>query len=122
MSRSSQKKIMQERVDYQLVPQNLLRNNAAEKAIGTFKDYFVSILCSCNLNFPMHLWYRLVAQATTTLNLLRNSKNNPRISAEAQLSGEFDYNAMILAPVGHKVVIYENPEKRKIWAPHEVDG
>ena len=112
----------QENVSYQLVPPNLHRNNAAEKAIGTFKDHFVSILCSCDPNFPMHLWCRLVAQATTTLNLLRKSNINPRLSAEAQLNGAFDYNATPLAPPGCKVVIYENPEKRKTWAPHGIDG
>ena len=67
----------QENVKFQLVPPNLHRNNATEKAIGTFKDHFVATLCSCDPAFPMHLWCRIVPQATTTLNLLRNLNINP---------------------------------------------
>ena len=114
--------VMKEKVSYQLVPPNLHRNNAAEKAIVTFKDHFVAILCSCDPYFPMHLWCCLVTQATTTLNLLRKSNINPRLSAESQLNGAFDYNATLLVPPGCKVVIYENPETRKTWAPHGFDG
>ena len=50
----------EEQVKFQLVPPNLHRNNAAEKAIGTFKDHFVTMLCSVDPRFPMHLWCRLV--------------------------------------------------------------
>ena len=60
-----------EDVEWQLVPPNLHRNNAAEKVIGTFKDHFITILCSCDPLFPLHLWCHLIRQATTTLNLLR---------------------------------------------------
>ena len=112
----------QENVQYQLVPPNLHRNNAAEKAIGTFKDHFVTIMCSVDPRFPMHLWCRLVRQAVTTLNLLRQSRINPRLSAEAQLNGAFDYNTTPLAPPGTQVVVYENPENRRTWSPHGVDG
>ena len=100
-----------ENVSFQLVPPNQHRNNAVEKDIGTFKDHFVAILCSCNPDFPMHLWCRLVKQAITTINLLRKSNINPRLSAKAQLNGAFDYSSMPSAPPGCKVVIYENPEK-----------
>ena len=110
------------KVKWQLVPPNLHRNNAAEKAIGTFKDHLITIICSCDPHFPLHLWCRLLKQATTTLNLLRQSRINPRLSAEAQLNGAFDYNATPLAPPGTKVVVYENPDKRRTWAPHGVDG
>jgi hypothetical protein len=60
----------------------------------------------------LHLWCRLIRQATTTLNLLRQSHINPRLSAEAQLNGAFDYNKTPLAPFGTKVIVNENPEKR----------
>ena len=114
---------LKETVSYQLMPPNLHRNNAAEKVVGTFKDHFVAILCNCDLKYPMHLWCCLVAKATTTLNLLRKSNINPRLSAEVRLNRAFSYDATPLAPPGYKVVIYENPEKRKTWAPHMlIDG
>jgi hypothetical protein len=64
-------------VTFQLVPPHNYRCNAAEKAIATWKDYFIAGLSSLNPNFPMHHWCRLIPQATTTLNLLRQSHINP---------------------------------------------
>jgi hypothetical protein len=58
-------------VAFQLVPPHNHQRNAAEKAIGTWKDHFIAGLSSLDPNFLMHLWCRLVPQATTTLNLLR---------------------------------------------------
>jgi hypothetical protein len=48
---------------YQLVPPHCHRRNAAERTIGTFKEHFVAGLSSVDLNFPMHLWDRLLPQA-----------------------------------------------------------
>jgi hypothetical protein len=109
-------------IELQLVPPHVHRTNAAEKAIGTFKDHFVAGLCSVNPNFPLHLWCRLLAQATTTLNLLRPSRVNPKLSAEAILNGQFDYNRTPLAPPGTKVLVHETPAQRSTWSPHAIDG
>ena len=57
-------------VAFQIVPLHLYRNNAAERAIATYKDHLTSSLSSCNPFFPLHLWDRLVPQATLTLNPL----------------------------------------------------
>ena len=109
-------------VAYQLVPHHLHRNNAAEWAIATFKDHLIVGLSSVDPSFPMHLWCRLIPQATTTLNLLRPSAINLKISAEAILNGAFDYNATPLAPPGTKVIAYDTPTIRKMWVPHGLDG
>ena len=109
-------------VTYQLVPPHLHRNNSAERAIQMFKDHLIAGLSSVNPSFPMHLWCRLIPQATTTLNLLRPSSINPRISAEAILNGTFDYNATPLAPPGTKIIAYETPNTIKTWALHGLDG
>ena len=98
------------------------RNNAAEKAIRTFKDHLITIICSFDPKFLMHLWCRLVRQATTTLNLLHQSHVNLRLSAEAQLNGAYGYNKPTLAPPGTRIIVYEIPGKRGTWAPHGVDG
>ena len=37
----------------QLVPPNDHQRNIAEKAIQTFKDHFVAVLCETNVKFPM---------------------------------------------------------------------
>ena len=40
---------------YQLVPPHDHRRNVAEKAIQTFKDHFLSVLCGADINFPLRL-------------------------------------------------------------------
>ncbi|EEC51526.1 predicted protein [Phaeodactylum tricornutum CCAP 1055/1] len=110
------------RVDFQLVPPHLHRRNVAERAIRTFKNHFIAGLCSTDKDFPLHLWDRLLPQAIMTLNLLRGSQINPRLSAWAQVHGAFDFNRTPLAPPGVKVLVHEKPTVRKSWSPHAVDG
>jgi hypothetical protein len=69
--------IKQAGTNLQLAPPNMHRTNAAEKAIHIWKCHFIAGLSSVHPNFPMHLWCRLIEQATTTLNLLRPSWINP---------------------------------------------
>ena len=40
----------------------------------------------------MQNWYRLLEQAEITINLLRPSRLNPKLSAYVQLNGTFYYN------------------------------
>ena len=89
-----------EKIAYRLVPPNLHHNNAAEKAIGTFKDHLIAIICSCDPQFLMNLWCCLIPHATTTLNFLQKSRINPCLSAEVQLNGAFNYDTTPLAPSG----------------------
>ena len=44
------------KVKYQLVPLDMHRRNAAERAIRTFKAQFISILAGVDDDFPSHLW------------------------------------------------------------------
>ena len=70
----------------------------------------------------MQSWCRLLPQAEMTLNMLRPSRLNPRLSTYAQLSGDFDYNKTPLVPLGTNVLVYETPTSRKSWATHGVEG
>ncbi len=47
-------------MQYQLVPPHDHRRNIAEKAIQVFKAHFISIFCSTDKVFPLHLWDRLL--------------------------------------------------------------
>jgi len=109
-------------IKFQLVPPNQHRANAAERAIRTFKNHFISTLCSCDPGFPLHLWDRLLDQTIITLNLLRTSTINNRLSAYAQIHGLFDFNSTPLGPPGTKVLIHERPSSRGTWAPHGTEG
>ena len=93
---------MQNDVEYQLTPPHIHRQNAAERAILTFKNHFTAGLCSTDKAFPMNCWDLLLPQATMPLNLLRNSIVFPKLSAYAVLEGKHDYNSHLLAPPGTK--------------------
>jgi len=66
---------------FQLVPPDMHHRNRAERAIHTFKDYFLAILAGVDAAFPPYLWDLLLPQAELTLYLLWQSTLNPRISA-----------------------------------------
>jgi hypothetical protein len=108
-------------IDYQLAPPYIHGRNNAERAIQTFKNNFISGLCSVDPKFPPKLWDKLLPQATTYLNLLRKSRINPCMSAYAQLNGHFDFNRMPLAPPGTCVIAHEKPDQWASWDPHGFD-
>ena len=109
-------------IDYQLVPPHSHRRNAAERAIQTFKAHFISGLSGVHPDFPITEWDRLLEQAQLTLNLLRNSRVNPKLSSYAYLFGNFDFNKTPLAPVGTKVLVFEHPSTRGSWAYRGTPG
>jgi hypothetical protein len=111
--------IEEKQITYQLATAYSHRNNLAERAIQTFKAHFISILNGTDQHFPPHLWCRLIPQAVLTLNMLRKSRINPKLSAYNQLFGNFDFNATPLAPLGTKVIAYERKEQRLTsWSDH----
>jgi hypothetical protein len=69
----------------------------------------------------MHLWDRLVPQALLTLNLLRVSRINPKLSAYAQVFCQCSYNATPIAQPGTHILVHEKPAQRASWALHAVD-
>ena len=121
-SKAVQDYINSQKVDWQLVEPNNHRVNAAERAIQTFKNHFISGLCSVDKLFPLQLWCYLLAQAELTLNLLRTSRIDPTKSAYEVLEGTFKYNSTPLAPPGTKALIFEPTSRRTAWGPHAVDG
>ena len=79
-------------LDYKLAPPHIHCTNSTEEAIYTWKCYFLSVLDSVEPDFPIHLWYRLISQAATTLNILRLPYINPQLSSEAQINGAYNFN------------------------------
>jgi hypothetical protein len=70
----------------------------------------------------MHLWDRLLPHAVITLNMLRTSIINPKLSAATHIFGQFDFNRAPIAPPGTRIIAYETPSRRRTWAPHGQDG
>jgi hypothetical protein len=109
-------------ITIQLVPPYSHRRNSAERAIRSFKDHLIAGLCSTDKSFPMHLWDRILPQAVITLNMLRNSRINPKLPAATHLFGQYDFNRAPMAPPGTRIIVHETPGRRRTWAPHGQDG
>ena len=111
-----------EHVEWQRATPYMHRTNKAERAIRTFKNHFVAGLSTVHPEFPITEWDRLVPQAEMTLNMLRNSRMNPKLSAYAYLFGQFDFRRKPMAPPGTLVAVHVKPDKRASWAPHSRKG
>jgi hypothetical protein len=85
--------IKKNEMTYQLVLPHNHQQNIAEMAIKVFKAHFISILCSVDMDFPLHLWDRLLPLAEHTLNMLRRARVTPTFSAYTYLWGQHNYNA-----------------------------
>ena len=103
---------MKYHIDFQRVPPHTHRRNAAERAIQTWKNHLLAGLSTCDPDFPPTEWDLLLPQCDATLNLLRASRRQPKLSSYACLNGAYDFNRMPLAPPGTKVVIHETPDQR----------
>jgi hypothetical protein len=111
-SKAVEKHIRANKMTIQLVPPHNHRVNAAERAIGTFKEHFVAALATVNILCPLQLWDKFLPQVELTLNLLRFSRRNPLISANHKLYGPFNFNKTPLAPLGTKALVYNDPASR----------
>ena len=86
------KAITDKDIKYQLASPNDHRLNLAERAIQTFKNHFISILHGTERHFPAWLWCQIIPQVIITLNMLRRSRINPKLSPYTQIFGVLDYN------------------------------
>ena len=110
--------IKDEDMDIQLTPPQMHRRNWSERAIQTGKAHLIAGLVGINPNFPLHLWCRLIPQYKKTLNMMRPTHINPKISADTYVQGTHDFNRVPLAPPGILTVIHKSPDTRKSYAPH----
>jgi hypothetical protein len=115
--------LTKEECEWQFVEPHNHRVNAAERAIQTFKNHFISGLCSTDKDWPLKLWDQLTDQAVITINLLRTSRIDPTKSAYHQFHGhKYDWNRFPLAPPGTKAVVDESPDQRTSWGTRGVDA
>jgi hypothetical protein len=112
----------QQNLTFQLVTPYSHRRNAAERVIRSFKGHLIAGLCSTGKLFPMHLWDRLLPQAVITLNMLRTSRVNPKLSASTHIDGQYDFKRAPMAPPGTRIIAHETPIRRRTWALNGQDG
>jgi hypothetical protein len=114
--------LRQQDIKWQFVPPNEHRVNAAERAIQTFKNHFISGLCSTDRDFPSQLWDKLLQQAQDSLNMLRTSRIDPTKSAYEILEGPHDFNRHPWAPPGCRAILHEPATTRTSWGPRGTDA
>ena len=78
--------------------------------IDTAKHHFIAGMAGTDENYPIREWDRGVAQSQITLNMIRPCIINPKLSADALLEGQHDYNPVPLPPLGWIMLIFEGPE------------
>ena len=103
-----------------MTPIDTQRRNAAENDIRTWKKYFVLGISDTNRMSPMHLRDILLEQVKITLNMIRPSRRNLKISSHSMLEIKFYYNRIALAPLGTNVIVHEKPIRRRAWEQHGV--
>lgn len=63
--------------------------------------------------FPEKNWDLIIPQVNIIINLVRPSRINPLISAYNQVHGAFDCNSTPMAPIGTKVILFD--QNRAKW-------
>ena len=81
----------------------------AERVIQTFKNHYKAALADIDLNYLLAKWNQLILQANITLNILRNTRMNLKLSAYSYIFEQFDFMPTLLAPLGTKVIAHTNP-------------
>ena len=109
-------------IDFQLALPHMHRQNAVEQGIRTFKNHFIAWFSTEDPDFPISEWERILSQYVITLNLLKNSRVNPALSAYAFLFGPYDFNKYSMAPPGTCVIVHDKPVKRTLWGHHDTPG
>lgn len=105
-----------------LAPPNNHRTLKAERMIRTWKNHFISTRATWDPSFPHDLWDETCEQVDLTLNLLRSSNSLSGQSAWDFTCGTYNFSEHPIGPVGTKVLVYENPQQRRTFADHGVEG
>jgi hypothetical protein len=104
------------------VPPGQHRRNKAERAIETGKHHIIAALAGTDPHFPLKGVKHMMPQIELTLNLLRQSRKDPSISAWEHVHGTYDFNAWPLGPLGCRVLCHEKPDDRPTWGVHGKEG
>ena len=98
------------------------RQNAAERAIQTWKNHFIAGLSACDPSFPLSEWDQLLPQCDIKLNQIRSYRRQQKLLAYACLFGKNKFNKNPLSVPGTKVLIHKNSQQRRSFVPHGLGG
>ena len=102
----------QHNLNYQLAAPGDHKLMSAKRSIQTFKNHFIAVRSSMDPNFLKQVWHHVLEHIVVTLNMLRPSRLNQKISVYLQLHGNFDFNKTPLAPAGCKIIIQDRTDEQ----------
>ena len=106
----------------QFSPPAINGQNAAEQAVRTWKNHFITGIASLPKEFPISNRCRLILQCNTTLNLMRPCRQKISLSAHTALHGDFHFDATPLVPPCTKIMVHNKSQTRKSWDFHAFDA
>ena len=102
----------------ELAPPHNHGENVTERSNHRCKNNLIAGISGANPYFLMTLWDSLISQANIAINLIRNSRINPKLSACTQIVGQLDYDRKKLSLPCCKRIVHETTAKIKTWAVH----
>ena len=85
----------------------------------THKGHYKSCLADEDPNSIISEWDRIILQTNITLNILRSSRANPKLSEYSYVHGLCDFTCAPVAFLGTNVLVHSNPDKRNSWDLNE---
>ena len=95
----------------QYFPSNNHHTSAAEQAIQTWKNHFISGSASLPKHIPIKYWCWLIDQANITLNLMRPNQSDLTISAYKALHGFFHFQSTSMELPETKCLVHIKPNR-----------
>ena len=92
--------------------------NVAEPAVKTAKYHIISHVATLDHQCPIQLWSKMLPQMQDTLNILRTSRNNNKLTAYEELNGKFNWNQNLIATLETRGMLSIHPNIRNTFAPH----
>ena len=105
-------------IQFQLVPPHMHQINSVERAVMTFKNHFISPLCTVEPLLPFYLWDRILTQVTIKLNMLQRHRLNPELSDYEQVYSIHNFEQTPLSTLVCNVQIHNKTHKQLTYAPH----
>ena len=84
------------------------RANRAERSIQTGVNHFFSTIATTDADFTIRAWCYTIEQMEITVNMLRPTNINPKISAFTILYGKWSYDAHPILPIEWRSLVFED--------------
>ena len=102
------------KLQYQLASPHDHWLNPAEWAIQTLKNHFIANLQGCEKRCPKYLWYQFIPQTVMTLNMLGQSRINPKLWP---IIWNFQFQLHATGPAWDKIYHPWKNETKSIMGP-----